>query len=170
MALRSLAAVLLLAACAAGCAGSRPDLHPRLGYEESRLDSTSYIVSFQGNASASHASVRRAVLTRCAELTRASGHDYFILLAIGTTGYQDEMHTPDQATSGRAHASPSVSGAGTATPMDGPVNIAAQVPGEWIQVSRYKTTVTMRMCSGTVPPDNPNAHAVGEFLGTPPRD
>jgi hypothetical protein len=80
------------------------------------------------------------------------------------------VHTPDQATSGRAHASPSVSGAGTATPRDGPVNIAAQVPGEWIQVARYKTTVTMRMCSGTRPPNNPNAHAVGEFLGAPRQD
>jgi hypothetical protein len=68
---RLLVPALVLAACAVGCAGSRPDLHPRLGYEESRLDSTSYIVSFQGNASTSHESVRRAALTRCAELTRA---------------------------------------------------------------------------------------------------
>jgi len=111
--------------------------------------------------------VRRAVLTRCAELARASGRDYFVLISIGTTGDQSDLLTPDQETSGRASASPSVSGSGTATPLDGTVNIAAKVPGEWIRMTRYKTTVTMRMGSGPVPANNPNAHAVGEFLGPP---
>jgi hypothetical protein len=170
MDLRHSASVLVLVACVVGCAGSHPDARPRLGYEEAPLDSTSYAVSFQGNARMSHESVRTAVLTRCAELTRESGHDYFILFAIGTTGRQDDMHTPDQTTSGRAHATPSASATTTATPRDEAVTTAAQVPGEWIQVTRYKTSVTMRMYSGTKPAGNPNAHAVEEFLGVPRKD
>jgi hypothetical protein len=164
------ASALVLAACVGGCAGSRPGVGPPLGYEESRLDSTSYVISFRGDARSSHESVRRAVLTRCAELTRGSGHDYFILLAIGTTGVQDEVQMPDQVTSGRARSTPRASAITTATPMGEAVRTESEVPGEQIRVTRYKTTVTMRMCSGARPPNNPNAHAVGEFLGASRRD
>ncbi len=167
---RQIVPALVLVASAFGCAASRPGIHPGSGYEEARLDSTSYVVAFQGDAHTGGVSVRRAVLTRWAELTRESGRGYFILLAIATTGYQDDVHTPDQATSGRGPATPAQRTTGTDTPTGVPVRAGAQVPGEWIQVTRYKTTVTMRMCSDTRPQDNPNAHAVDEFLEAPRQD
>jgi hypothetical protein len=163
------ASALLLAACVGGCAASRPGVGPPSGCAESRLDSTSYVVSFRGDASRSHESVRRAVLTRCAELTRGSGHDYFVLLAIGTTGVQDDVQMPDQLTSGRARSTPPGT-ITTATPLGEPVRTESEVPGEPIRVTRYETTVTMRMYSGARPPHNPNAHAAEEFLGAARRD
>ena len=170
MDLRRAAYALVLPVCVVGCASSHPDAWPELGYEQSRLDSTSYVISFRGDAHTSHESVRRTVLTRCAELARGSGHDYFILLAIGTTGVQDDVQMPDQVTSGRTRSTPPASTITSATPIGEVVRTESEVPGEPIRVTRYKTTVTMRMCSGAKPPDNPNAHAAEEFLGVSRKD
>jgi hypothetical protein len=170
MALRRLVPALVLAACAIGCAGSRPGLLAPFGWEEARLDSTSYVVSFQGGAGTSRDSVRRAVLKRCAELTREAGRDYFVLSSIRTTGYRDDVLLPDQATSGSGSATPAQRTTGIDTPTGMPMKTAAQIPGEWIQVSRYRTTVTMRLYSGPRPADDPNAHEVEEYLGAPRGD
>jgi hypothetical protein len=77
--LRRLAAALALLGLAA-CTSSPTPYRPTsdgFGYSDQQLESNRYRVSFAGNSATSPDAVRDYALYRAAELTIASGHDYF---------------------------------------------------------------------------------------------
>ena len=68
--------MLSLVACAAAPTPYR-EATGGFGYREQQLESNRYRVSFAGNSATPLDSVQDYALYRAAELTRASGHDYF---------------------------------------------------------------------------------------------
>lgn len=75
---------------AAGCAAPTPyqPLAGGQGYAEERLDTDRYRISFAGNRLTDRGTVADYLLYRAAEVTLASGNDYFVVAGsdIGRTG------------------------------------------------------------------------------------
>lgn len=73
----ALAAALALGACATEGVYRPQTAAAAAGYSEQRLDETHWRVEFVGDESASHEAVESHLLRRAAELTVASGYDWF---------------------------------------------------------------------------------------------
>ena len=77
---------LLVAACCAGLLGCSTTPTPyqaqdeRYGYSEQQIEDDRYRVAFAGNSATPRETVRTYMLYRAAELTLASGHDYFTVV------------------------------------------------------------------------------------------
>ncbi|MEO1611431.1 MAG: hypothetical protein AAFU55_03620 [Pseudomonadota bacterium] len=95
---------LCLIAALAACAKPTP-YQPRAatgGFEESRLETDRYRVSFRGNTVTSRDLVERSLLYRAAELTLAEGGDWFEVVSSDTDVDRDYF------TSGFIHPQPSL--------------------------------------------------------------
>ena len=75
-------ALLALLLVLAGCAVPTPyqPMADGYGYGEQQLESDRYRVTFSGNWVTPRETVQNYLLYRAAELTRAQGHDYFIVV------------------------------------------------------------------------------------------
>lgn len=76
-------AALGIAVLAASCATQTPYAPAdggRLGYAEQQIEDNRYMVSFAGNSLTDRRTVETYLLYRAAELTVASGYDYFIVV------------------------------------------------------------------------------------------
>ena len=71
-------AVVLLAA---SCATPYQQHSLRGGYDDSRIDSNTVLVSFKGNGYTPKDRVQTYMLYRCAEVTANAGYDYFVIVS-----------------------------------------------------------------------------------------
>lgn len=80
---RGVAAAFLcvLAGLETGCATPYQAKAFSGGYEESRVDETTYVVTFGGNGFTSRQKVDAYVQYRCAELTLAAGFDFYVVIS-----------------------------------------------------------------------------------------
>jgi hypothetical protein len=74
------ALVAVAALALAACATPYQKMGFRGGYEDTRVDETTFIVEFSGNAFVSRGTVDTYIHYRCAELTLEAGYDYFVVL------------------------------------------------------------------------------------------
>ena len=150
---------LLVAACCAGLLACTTTPTPyqaqdeRYGYAEQQIEDDRYRVTFTGNSATPRETVRNYMLYRAAQLTVASGHDYFTVV--------------DQEIEGRA--------SGTARPRVGVgvgsggsdlglgVGLSTFLGGAGDGVS-YTAFADIVMGDGPKPADDPNAYDAREIL------
>lgn len=145
---------LAFAVLAASCATETPYApasHGRMGYSEQRIENNRYTVSFAGNFATRRQTVESYLLYRAAELTLASGYDYFIVVRQDTeksTTYQstidDYPFRNDFFLSWYEYPYGPGFGGGFATETTTPVN-------------RYKAVAEIVMYRGKKPKDDPSA-------------
>ncbi len=159
---RPLGAVIVLAALA-GCA--TPTGYQRLGvdggYEDFPRDATTYVVSYRGNAATTRERVAMYLHYRCAELTVASGQEFFTVLATESQDRTEQWSTPGYATSST-----------TGTPYGGRYpyggsreRTTTYTPPQTMTSVRPGLTATIRMSSGTKPEGAFDAREVMRLLG-----
>ena len=76
-------ALIVLGLLAASCASQTPYApadNGKLGYSEQQIEGNRYQVSFAGNSLTERQTVEAYLLYRAAELTLASGYDYFVVV------------------------------------------------------------------------------------------
>ncbi len=80
---RAIAAVLMLAGFLTACVSYPTPYQPQdrsgYGYDEQRIETDRFRVSFFGNSQTNRATVETYLLFRAAELTLETGNDYFIV-------------------------------------------------------------------------------------------
>jgi hypothetical protein len=81
--LATMAALAFLGACASPTPYQAAD-GTRSGYEEQRIESNRYRISFQGNSLTDRETVETYLLYRAAELTAEQGYDYFTVVTRAT--------------------------------------------------------------------------------------
>jgi hypothetical protein len=153
-------AILFLGILGAGCATGYHALGINGGFEDSRIDESTFLVSFRGNGYTSAERVETLLLYRCAEITRDSGFDYFVLLREEATSSQSVEQTPGHytaRTTGSAQAyDGGAYGASTTT--------GTYSPGTQIAVTRHGASARIRAFKGARPSEDPNAFAADSVL------
>lgn len=130
------------------------------GYEDARLDETTYLVSFRGNGYTSRERVETLLLYRCAELTQQAGLDYFVLISDESIANESEVQTPGHYTS-RTTGSASAYGN---TAHGSSTTRGTYRPGQTIHYTKYKSTARMRVFKGEKPPLDANAYTAAEVI------
>lgn len=149
-----------LAVCLAGCATTYHPAGFSGGYEDSRLDETTYLVSFRGNGHASRERVESFLLYRCAELTAEAGYDYFVLITSESAARHSEINTPGQYASTTTGSISTFGGSATGSAT----TRGSYTPGQRIEVTRYKSSAQMRMFRGAKPSNDEGAYTAKEVL------
>jgi hypothetical protein len=135
-----------------------------MGYFDSPIDPTTYVVSFHGNSNTSIGTVERYSLFRAAELTRARGFDYFIITETRNT-------EKDQTTQTYNHEKDIK----TTTDKDGNKNSGDQEKKTTITTTNtvntdvkteFTVARTVRLYKGTLPQGDPNAYIASDILQT----
>ncbi|MEJ8569142.1 CC0125/CC1285 family lipoprotein [Elongatibacter sediminis] len=86
-------ACVFLAACTGPSVYRPADTEGAIGYDETRLTTQQYRVSFRGNRSTSASAVRDYALLRAAEVTLQNGYDWFEVLSSNTQTAERERLT-----------------------------------------------------------------------------
>ncbi len=98
----SMTALALLAACATPTPYQAAD-GGRSGYDQTRIETNRYRISFRGNSLTNRETVENYLLYRAAELTVESGYDYFTVVTRAT---DEETRTTATAWSPRSSVFP----------------------------------------------------------------
>jgi len=141
---------------AAGCATPYQPDGLGGGYSSNRIDSDTISVAFQGNRYTSQREVEMYLLYRCAEVTRDSGYDYFIVLNPATQDSHGVLTPTGTFGSVKSLAAAPV-------PTQG-----SYFPGQTISSTSYGATTLIRMGTGKKPAQNVaayNAQEVIEYVG-----
>jgi archaellin len=144
--------ILLLSSCATSYEEAN---WYRGGYSDVRIDANTESVSFSGNSSTSRQTVEIYLLYRCAEITRQSGYDYFVIVDRSTQATQNVSPGQYTATTvqtfpGRRH------GYGQA------VTTGTYLPG--VVYTEYGAQALIKMFKGPKPESNPNAYNADDVL------
>ncbi len=159
-----LALPLLLAACATpyqprGLSG---------GFSETRLDTNTFRVAFQGNGFTSRERVEVYLLRRAAELTLEHGADYFVVVDEGT-----ERNILSVTTPGRYSATTTASAyAVGSTAYGSATTVGTYTPGVTVPITKYGAGATIKVFRGEKPADLANgydARDVLQYVGGPSR-
>jgi hypothetical protein len=145
-------AMLSLAACAAA-----PTLYREadggFGYRDQQLESNRYRVSFAGNSATPLDSVQDYALYRAAELTLASGHDYFKVVERSTDTRSSGVGGPRIGVGVGSGSSGSGLGVGVSSILGG---------GGF--ADDYTVTLDVLMFDGEKPAADPDAYDAREVL------
>lgn len=164
-ALRRTLATLTLFLCASSCATSYGAKGLFGGFEEVRLDGSTMRVHFQGNGFTSKQKVETYTLLRCAELTRESGYDWFLVVDGGTESKDTQVHSGSFQSS---HTS-GVAGVNSLGNVSyGSTTTGWTSPSTTVGVRKYDSAVVIKMFAGEKPEDAWNAYVAAEvieFLG-----
>jgi hypothetical protein len=159
---RRLGALIALATLA-GCA--TPTGYHRLGaeggYEDFPRDATTYVVSYKGNAATTRERVAMYLHYRCAELTIASGQEFFTVVATESQDLTEQWTTPGYATS-------TTTGVpyGGRYPYGGTRDrTTTYTPPQTMTAVRPGLSATIRMGSGAKPEGAFDAREVVRLLG-----
>lgn len=153
--------MLVVAGCCAGLFACTTAPTPyqaqddRYGYTEQQIEDDRYRVTFAGNAATPRETVRNYMLYRAAELTVASGHDYFTVVDQQVEGRGDGTATPRVGLgvgSGGYGGSNVGLGVGISTFLGGSDD------------ARYTAFADIVMGDGEKPIDVPNAYDAREIL------
>ena len=148
------------------------------GFTETRLDANTYRVSFQGNGYTSKETVESYTLMRCAELTRESGFDWFLVLDSDTERTDTQVHSGSTTTSSTYGASDSW-GSASADARGGDVSFdggsaswssttSRTGPSTTVGIQKFESGVVIKMFEGAKPEEAWNGYDAGEviaFLG-----
>lgn len=151
-------AATLLAACAESTP-YQPVGEGRYGYEQQRIESDRYLVSFMGNSLTDRDTVETFLLYRAAELTLEQGYDYFQLVRRETDeesrfvgsrpNYYDRFHVRYR------YFHPTYGWYGWRDPFWDDVNVR--------EVNRYEAMAEIVMGRGPTP-DDPDAFDAREVV------
>lgn len=151
-------AALVLGACAESTP-YQPAGEGRYGYEQQRIESDRYLVSFMGNSLTDRETVETFLLFRAAELTLEQGYDYFQLVRretdeesrlVGTgPGYYDRFHVRYR------YFHPVYGWYGWRDPFWDDVNVR--------EINRYEAMAEIVMGRGPAP-DSPDAFEAREVV------
>lgn len=127
-----------------GCATSYQPSGVTGGFSEMQLNDDIYRVSFRGNAYTAHENVQNYLLRRCAELTKAKGYNYFVILE-SNVDKKDSQYTTPTTVSTYSKSNISIT------------------PGQTYKYSRYQDSVVIRMLHNC--DKEPNAYKADTVLG-----
>ena len=145
-----LAIVLGLAACTSSPTPYRAATDD-LGYRDQQLESNRYRVSFTGNAATPLDKVQDYALYRAAELTRASGNDYFKVVNRNTESRSDGVGGPRL-------------GVGVGGGSGGVGVGLSSILGGGIYSEDYTVSMDILTFQGQKPPDDRDAYDAREVL------
>lgn len=148
----TLAALLLLAACASSPTPYQAAGSGDFGYREQQIEEDRYRVSFAGNSATSRQTVEDFLLYRAAELTVQNGHDYFEVVDRST----------DQAFGGSV-AAPQV-GVGYGSGSGFGVGFSLPVLGGGGNSSSYTAQMDILLHDGQKPQGAPDAYDAWEVI------
>jgi hypothetical protein len=151
--LLGLLVLLGLGACASSPTPYR-SASDRFGYSEQQLESNRYRVSFAGNAATALDTVRDYALFRAAELTVASGHDYFRVVNQSTDTRSSGVGGPRIGVGVGSGGSGSGLGVGISSILGGGGGYAGD----------YTVTMDVLMFDGEKPAADPDAYDAREVL------
>lgn len=168
--LAALALTLALTACATPY-GSRGMFG---GFSESRLDANTYRVSFQGNGYTSRQTVESYTMLRCAELTTASGFDWFLVLDSDTERDQIQVQsgtTTQSSTYGASDSWGSISADSRSRTLSSDGGSASwssttstTSPTLTAGINKFESGVVIKMFKGAKPAEAHNGYDAREVL------
>src|SRR5271166_6444041 len=154
-------AVVLLAA---SCATPYQQHSLRGGYDDSRIDSNTVLVSFKGNGYTPKDRVQTYMLYRCAEVTTNAGYDYFVIVSSDDEVKEGAINLPGSYSS---TTTASVYGFGNSAV--GSANTqGTYYPSQSIPYHKHAVQALIKMYKGDKPANNSaafNAKEVLTFLG-----
>lgn len=68
---------------------------PYGGYSDYHINANTAVVTFRGNSKTCMSTIRSSLLARCADVTMASGYDYFIVTSSSGSGNNVNLQTYD---------------------------------------------------------------------------
>ena len=156
--------VVLTMMFATGCATKYGPRGYTGGYEDRRLDETTFMVAFTGNGYTSRQTVEASLFRRCAEVTTQAGYDYFMMVDAGTErDVTSAMIAP-------GHSSSSTMGSYSATTYGnmthGRFNAYTNTrhyPAQYMTFNKFGANAMIKVGSGAKP-DSPNAFNAREVL------
>ena len=154
-------ALLILGALVlAGCATPYQPRGFTGGYSDRRIDSSTFHVSFRGNAYTSRQAVETASLQRCAELAVQSGFDSFAIVGGNTDVSGLSLAMPGWYSSTTVGGATAVGGSviGSAT------TTGTYIPGPVVPIRKYESVLVCRGFKGDAP-GSFNGHSVLAHLG-----
>jgi hypothetical protein len=152
--------MISLALTGIACATAYQPMARGGGYTETRVGDTKYSVEFRGNRSTSHEEVEKFLLYRCAELTVASGYDYFVIEEAADRS-EVESHLSEGGNM-RATGTSTVRRNKCAGNEMGTGEV--YVPPVEETSTRPHLSATITMARGTRPADNPSAFDARDLL------
>lgn len=158
-------ALLFLSGCASQNYYRPAGETSRYGYAEEKLERNRYRVEFRGGASTSMKTVERYLLFRAAELTLASGGNYFIVTQRDTdkeVSYRSTITFPSHYHHGHYffyhyYHDPFYG------PGYGP-GFGAGYQSEMRPIERYTAVAEILIMSGEKPEDNPHAYDASSVI------
>jgi len=154
-------AVVLLAAT---CATPYQQHSLRGGYDDSRIDSNTVLVSFKGNGYTPKDRVQTYMLYRCAEVTANAGYDYFVIISGDDEVKEGAINLPGSYSS---TTTASVWGFGNSA-VGSAYTHGTYYPSQSIPYHKHTVQALIKMYKGDKPANNPaafNAKDVLTFLG-----
>ncbi len=128
------------------------------GYSDLRIDSNTASVSFTGDVATPWQRVESFLIYRCAEITRQSGYDYFIIVSRSIEA------TPTSSVGPGYYNTANV---GIATTSGGMVYEPAYITGGyypgWVPAA-YGAGAVIKMFKGAKPADNLNAYYAEDVI------
>jgi hypothetical protein len=159
------ATAVILTVVLIGCSTPYQGQGFRGGYSDTRIDSTTVLVSFKGNGYTGHEKVEVYLLRRCADVTIADGYDYFVIVDKN----EEAAHSSIQ-TSGTYSSNTSATAFGTDNMAFGQAHTTGTFyPGQSIPYTKHRSEVMIKMFKGQKPGDDRayDAHELERYLGEP---
>lgn len=155
--------ILALTLAASSCATSYGAKGLFGGFEEMRIDSSTMRVHFQGNGYTSKQTVETYTLLRCAELTRANGFDWFLVVDGGTEAKDTQVHSG----SFNSSSTSGVAGINSLGNVDyGSTTTGWTSPSMTTSIRKYDAGVVIKMFSGEKPDEAWNAYTAADVIET----
>jgi hypothetical protein len=168
--LHFLALLLPLAAILSSCSPTRyvaASDENGMGYFDSPVDPTTYIVSFHGNSNTSIGTVERYSLFRAAELARARGFDYFIITETRNTEKDQTTQTYNHQKDIKTTTEPpSKEGNRNSGDQEKKTTITTTNSVSTDVKTEFTVARTVRLYKGTLPQGDPNAYLAQDILQT----
>lgn len=122
------------------------------GYSEVRIDTNTYQVDYECDDDTPNSVCESYLLRRCAELTRNSDYDYFIIVSKSSMSKDKSQNIP-----GRMETINTGSGKDRKSDY-------VYHPGYTINARDVDISATIKMYKGNKPADNPNTYDANEVL------